>query len=48
MLAGSLYPSPTDETFPALSPAPKPDPDMNYNAISDPMFSSDQSTYGGG
>lgn len=48
MLAGSLYPSPTDETFPALSPAPKPDPDINYNAMPETMFTPEQSAYSGG
>lgn len=44
----SLYPSPTDATFPVLSPALKREPDLNYSTIADPMFSPDQSTFGGG
>ncbi|KAK4151316.1 hypothetical protein C8A00DRAFT_17279 [Chaetomidium leptoderma] len=41
--SGSLYPSPTDDSFPL-----KREPDMNYNSIPDPMFSPDQSVFGGG
>ncbi|KAK4042922.1 hypothetical protein C8A01DRAFT_44138 [Parachaetomium inaequale] len=46
--SGSLYPSPTDETFPALSPALKREPDLSYNPMPDPVFSPDQSTFAGG
>jgi cyclic AMP-dependent transcription factor ATF-2 len=43
-----LYPSPTDATFPLLSPALKREPDMNFNPMPDPMFSPAQSAFGGG
>ncbi|KAK3899931.1 transcription factor atf21 [Staphylotrichum tortipilum] len=44
----SMYASPTDATFPALAPPLKREPEMSYNAMPEPMFSSDQSAFGSG
>lgn len=48
LVSEPLYPSPTDATFPLLSPALKREPDMNFNPMPDPMFSPAQSAFGGG
>ncbi|KAL2151973.1 hypothetical protein VTH82DRAFT_5157 [Thermothelomyces myriococcoides] len=46
--SGSLYPSPTEETFSGFSPALKTEPDVNFTPMSDPMFSPGQSNFGSG
>ncbi len=42
-----MYASPTDATFPALAPL-KREPELNYNAMPEQLFSSDQSGFGSG
>lgn len=44
----SLYPSPTGEAFPSLTPGLKREPGINYDHMPDSMFSPGQSTFGGG
>ncbi|KAL2197551.1 hypothetical protein P885DRAFT_34863 [Corynascus similis CBS 632.67] len=46
--SGSLYPSPTEETFPGISPVLKTEPDVNYTPMPDQMFSPGHSNFSGG